>query len=220
MMMKKTEAVIFDLDGVLVSTDRFHYLAWKRLADQLGIRFDAVANERCRGVSREESLEILLETSEKNYTEEEKKKFLELKNSWYREYLETMTSADVPDGIRKVLHRLRKSGYRLAVGSSSRNALLILERTDLLREFDAVADGNDIKKSKPDPEVFLKAAEFLNVDPDGCLVVEDAEAGVKAAHAAGMKAAVVRSGAGIPGADYVLEHPEDIAEILEKEKIQ
>lgn len=182
------KAFIFDLDGVLVFTDRFHYLAWKQIADQLGVYFDEKVNDRLRGVSRAESLEIILERYDGTLSSEEKQNCLEEKNNIYRTYLETMTEADVSAEVRDTLKQLHDAGYPLAVGSSSKNAGYILERTGLKKYFDAVSDGNNITHSKPDPEVFLKAAEYLGVEPVECFVVEDADAGIDAAKAAGMRA--------------------------------
>ena len=182
------KAIIFDLDGVLVFTDKFHYQAWKQIADQLGVYFDEKVNDRLRGVSRAESLEIILERYDGALSFEEKQNYLEEKNNIYRSYLETMTEADVSAEVRDTLKKLHDAGYLLAVGSSSKNAGYILERTDLKKYFDAVSDGNNITHSKPDPEVFLKAAEYLGVEPVECFVVEDADAGIDAAKAAGMRA--------------------------------
>ena len=179
--------IIFDLDGVLISTDKFHYLAWKQLADKLGIPFSEKDNEQLRGVSRMESLELVLKNDPGvKLTEEEKIAAATEKNDCYREYLKTMTPDDVSAEVRETLTALHEMGYKLSVGSSSKNARFILSQTDLTRYFDAIADGNDIKNSKPDPEVFLTAASFLGLEPEVCAVVEDAEAGLEAAVAAGM----------------------------------
>lgn len=182
------KGIIFDLDGVLVFTDRFHYLAWKQLADRLGIPFSERDNDRLRGVSRMESLEIILEKSKRTYTKEEKAAFAEEKNKIYQEYLKTMRPADVTAETRSFLCSLRSMGILLAVGSSSKNASFIIDQVDLRRYFDAVVDGNEITRSKPDPEVFLKAAAKLGLPPSQCAVVEDADAGVKAARNGGFVA--------------------------------
>lgn len=186
--MMKTEAVIFDLDGVIVSTDECHYQAWKRLADEEGIPFDRSANQRLRGVSRMESLGIVLERAARIYTDVEKTVLAERKNEYYRRLLYRLTSADILPGAVSLLRELKKRGIRVAIGSSSRNAPFILEKIGLGGFFDAVADGNGITKSKPDPEVFLLAAKLLCVRPERCAVVEDSVAGILAAKAAGMKA--------------------------------
>ncbi|TAG10669.1 MAG: beta-phosphoglucomutase [Verrucomicrobia bacterium] len=182
----KVKAVIFDLDGVIVSTDHFHFLGWKRLADEEGVPFTEADNDRLRGVSRMESLDILLEKSNKAYSEEEKIALAERKNGYYRELLQEITPADILPGAGEWLASLKQAGILVAIGSSSKNTPTILQRIGLADAFDAVADGNDITRSKPHPEVFLLAAERLGVDPEACLVVEDAEAGVSAALAAGM----------------------------------
>jgi len=185
-MQRRRQAVIFDLDGVLCSTDRFHYQAWKVLADRLGLPFDEAANDRLRGLSRAESLERLLAASPRRYGEPEKAAFAEEKNRTYRALLARLTPADLPAEVRGTLPVLRERGYRLAVGSSSRNAKFILGQIGLAGFFDAVADGTEIRRAKPDPEVFLLAAEKLGLAPRDCCVVEDAASGIRAAAAAGM----------------------------------
>lgn len=185
------EAVIFDLDGVIVSTDDLHYQAWQKLADQEGIPFDRTVNERLRGVSRMASLEILLERSSRAYTASQKGSLADRKNERYRQMLEHLTPGDILPGAMEFMRKLRKRAVKLAVASSSRNAGAILKRIGLGDFFDATADGNDISRSKPDPEVFLLAASRLNVQPRHCVVVEDALAGVEAALAGGMKVLAV-----------------------------
>lgn len=186
--MNSIKGLIFDLDGVLLSTDRFHFLAWKKLADRMGINFTEKDNERLRGVSRMESLEIVLSLSADpvSLSDEEKLALATEKNEVYREYLKKLTPADVSDEVRETLAALRAKGYPLAVGSSSKNTRFILAQTELTDAFDAIADGNDIKNSKPDPEVFLKAAELIGIAPADCAVIEDAEAGLEAANRGGM----------------------------------
>ena len=185
------KGIIFDLDGVICSTDEYHYLAWKALADRLGIPFDRERNNLLRGVSRMASLEIILEKSEKAYSEDEKAAFAEEKNTMYRELLGRMSPADLSDDVRDTLNVLRKAGLKLAIGSSSKNTRFILERIGLSDFFDAVADGNCITHSKPHPEVFLKAADMIALAPDQCVVVEDAHAGVEAAVAGGFDCAAI-----------------------------
>lgn len=185
------KAVIFDLDGVICFTDKYHYLAWKEMADDLGIHFDETINNRLRGVSRMESLEIILEKSEKNYSQEEKEKFAERKNATYMKLLEKMTTDDLSEEVKNTLLELRKRGYKLAIGSSSRNTKTILKQIGLEDFFDAISDGTNISNSKPDPEVFLKAAQFVAEKPEECLVVEDAKAGIEAAYRGGFKSAGV-----------------------------
>ena len=206
-------AVIFDLDGVLVFTDRFHYQAWKKLSDEIGVYFDEKINMRLRGVSRDESLEIILERYEgKPLSDAEKYEMTERKNRYYVEYLKTMTPEDVTKEVRETLAALRERGVKLAVGSSSKNTAFILEKTALTNCFDAVSDGTMISRTKPDPEVFLLAAKLLGEEPGNCLVVEDADAGIQAGKAGGMKtAAYGAAAAGNTGADHILS---SISELL------
>jgi len=210
----KYKAVIFDLDGVLVFTDKYHYQAWKKVADDKGIYFDEIINNRLRGVSRAESLEIILEKYEGTLTVEEKTSMMEEKNNLYRELLEYMTADDVSDEVRTTLCFLKEKGYRLAIGSSSKNAKFILEKTELIQEFDAISDGTCISKSKPDPEVFLKAAEFLGEEPKECVVVEDAFAGVDAAKAANMTAVGIGDASNYEKADFKITSFSQLLEIL------
>lgn len=195
------KAIIFDLDGVLVYTDRFHYQAWKRLADRLGIYFDETINNRLRGVSRMESLNIVLERADRPFSPEEKEHLAAEKNETYRTLLATMTPADVPPEVRETLTELKRRGYRLAIGSSSKNTKYILQQVNLTEFFDAVSDGTNISHSKPDPEVFLKAAEFLDEAPEQCAVIEDAFSGIDAAKAAGMWAVGIGDAATYERAD-------------------
>ena len=199
------KAFIFDLDGVIVSTDSLHYRAWKALADSEGIYFDEEINNRLRGVSRMESLEIILERATRTYTDEEKVAMAERKNGIYRELLQVLTPSDRLAGVTETLDALRAQGYKLAIGSSSKNTPIILEKIGYSGYFDAISDGNNIKNSKPDPEVFLKAAEFLQLQPSECFVVEDAEAGITAAKAGGFTAIGIGSAAEDPNADYAIQ---------------
>lgn len=185
------EAVIFDLDGVIVSTDEYHYKAWKRIADEENIYFDAQINQKLRGVSRLESLEIILEKTDKTYTIQEKENLAQRKNNYYRELLKDLTPQDILPGVINLLNILKKKSIKIAIGSSSKNTGAILKKIGLDAMFDAVVDGNQIKNSKPDPEVFLLAAKALGVEASNCAVVEDADAGIKAALAAEMKAVAV-----------------------------
>lgn len=180
------KAVIFDLDGVLVSTDNCHYLAWKQLADEEGIYFDREINERLRGISRMESLEIVLEKAERKYSDDEKTEMAERKNSYYVELVKKIDDSALLEGAVEFVSYVKKNSIKTAIGSSSKNTNLILNQTGIYSLFDAIVDGNNIKKSKPDPEVFLKAAERLGIAPSECLVCEDADAGVEAALGAGM----------------------------------
>ena len=187
----KYQGIIFDLDGVICSTDHYHYLAWKALADRLGIYFDETINNRLRGVSRMASLEIVLERSAAAYTEEETAAFAEEKNNLYRELLKNMSPADLSPEVKETLDALRARGLKLGIGSSSKNTKFILSQIGLGDFFDKISDGTNITRSKPDPEVFLKGAEYLELAPAACLVVEDAKAGIEAAAAAGMDSAAI-----------------------------
>lgn len=210
----KYKALIFDLDGVLLSTDRYHYLAWKQLTAEIGVPFDEVIGSRLRGVGRMESLEIILASYKTRATETEKRSWAERKNTYYRRYLERLSPDDVSEEVTQTLRRLRAAGFQMAVGSSSRNAKFILEATGLGGFFDAVSDGTSITRAKPDPEVFLKAAEFLAAAPAACLVVEDAEAGILAATAAGMDSAAIGDGAKEAPATYRLNTLSDLLAIV------
>jgi beta-phosphoglucomutase len=185
---EKMQGVIFDLDGVLVSTDELHYQAWKKLAEELGITdFNREDNVRQRGVSRMASLEVVLEKGDKEYTQEEKNEMAERKNNYYIEMLQSLDDSAVLPGAFDTLKMLREKGILTAVGSASKNAPLILEKTGILPLIDKISCGLDVTKSKPDPEVFLVAASKLELSPENCLVVEDAKAGIEAAKAGGMK---------------------------------
>ncbi|MDO5786055.1 MAG: beta-phosphoglucomutase [Eubacteriales bacterium] len=202
--------IIFDLDGVIVSTDEQHYLGWQALADRLGIPFSREVNSRFRGVSRMACMNILEELGGKHYTDSEKIAYADWKNEYYRKLLAQMSSDDLSQEVRSTLDALRARGLKLAVGSSSKNAKFILQRIGLPDYFDAVSDGTNISRSKPDPEVFLKAAEYLRLTPSDCLVVEDAVSGVEAAHAGGMKAATVGDAAGRGCGDFILSRFADL----------
>ncbi len=187
----KYNAVIFDLDGVICHTDKYHYEAWKRVADELGIYFDEVINNRLRGVSRMESFEIILERYDGTMSEEQKVEYTTKKNEIYKELLKNMSPKDLSPEVKKTLDELRTRGLKLAIGSSSKNARFILGQLGLGDYFDAISDGNNISNSKPNPEVFVKAAQFVKENPENCLVVEDAKAGLEAAIAGGMDCAAV-----------------------------
>ncbi|MDD3410715.1 MAG: beta-phosphoglucomutase [Eubacteriales bacterium] len=182
------QGVIFDLDGVLVTTDHCHYLAWKQMADEEGIDFDRSINERLRGVSRMQSLAIILEKAKKTYTEEEKVAMATRKNEYYKKLIGSLTEKDVLPGALDTLALLKKRGVKIAIGSSSKNTPLILKQVGLSDAFDGIADGNQITHSKPDPEVFLLGARLIGLPPEVCVVVEDADSGVEAAVVGGMRA--------------------------------
>ncbi|MCD7997735.1 MAG: beta-phosphoglucomutase [Clostridiales bacterium] len=209
----KYQGIIFDLDGVICHTDKYHYQAWKKLADQLGVYFDETINNRLRGVSRMESLDIILEKYGRDLTDEEKLHCADEKNRYYRELLKEMNTGDLSDEVRDTLNQLRERGYKLAIGSSSKNAGFILERIGLKGFFDAVSDGNNITNSKPDPEVFLKAAQFLGLEPEACLVVEDARAGLMAAVNGNMDCAAIGDAVNSELANYKLKTFGDLLNI-------
>lgn len=198
------KAIIFDLDGVICHTDEYHYLAWKAMADSMNIPFDRQVNNRLRGVSRMESLDIILEQYTGVLSQAEKEALAEQKNELYKEFLKKMSPADLSDEVKVTLDTLRGRGYKLAIGSSSRNARFILQQLGLSGYFDAVSDGNNISRSKPDPEVFVKAARMLCLNPEECLVVEDAVSGAQAGHAGGMQVACVGDAAKELAGEYNL----------------
>lgn len=205
------QAVIFDLDGVIVSTDTLHYQAWKLIADQEGIEFNESINHRLRGVSRMESLDIILEKASKKYSEEEKHQLASLKNDKYVKLLQKLTHHDRLPGVDEVLQGLKDKKIKIAIGSSSKNTPIILKQIGLSNTFDAIADGNDITRSKPFPDVFLKAAEKLHIPHHACLVVEDAVAGIEAAKRAGMIAVALEDARKSELADYRFD---DIRQLL------
>lgn len=187
------QAVIFDLDGVIVDTAHYHFVAWQRLARELGITFTEHDNERLKGVSRMRSLEIILEIGGVSLSEEKKEELATKKNSWFVEYIEAIKPEEIFPGVREMLQGLRQQGYKIALASSSKNAETVIRLLQIGHLFDAIVDGTMITHTKPDPEIFLLAAKKLNVAPANCVVFEDAEAGVEAALAAGMKCVGVGS---------------------------
>ena len=212
----KYKGIIFDLDGVICFTDHYHYLAWKALADSIGAPFDETKNDRLRGVSRMASLEIVLEEYQgPALSEEDKVALATKKNDLYRTYLQSMSPADLSDEVRDTLNGLRAKGIKLAIGSSSKNTPLILERIGLGDFFDAISDGNNITKSKPDPEVFLMAADMLHLDPKDCMVVEDAEAGIQGAIAGGFDSAALGPAALSGMATYNMKSFGDLLTVVE-----
>jgi len=207
----KYRGIIFDLDGVICSTDRYHYQAWEKIADKEGLYFDEKINDRLRGVSRMESLNIILEGAERKYSSEEKLRLTEQKNEIYKELIKQMSPKDLAETVKNTLNELRGQGIRLAVGSSSKNTKTILSRIGLNGFFDAVSDGTNITRSKPDPEVFLKAAAMLSLRPEECLVVEDAIAGIQAASAGGFDSAGIGEAAGYEKTTYAIR---EISELI------
>jgi beta-phosphoglucomutase len=186
-MLDNMIGAIFDLDGVIVDTAKYHYLAWKRLAQELGFEFKESDNERLKGVSRMKSLEILLELGGLSFSNDEKLLLADKKNNWYVEYISAIDESEILKGAKEYLLKLKNSGIKIALGSASKNAPAILNRLKITNLFDSIVDGNKVSKAKPDPEVFLIAAKELGLEPHECVVFEDAEAGITAAKAAGMR---------------------------------
>ena len=208
------KAVIFDLDGVICFTDHYHYLAWKEMADEIGVYFDETINNRLRGVSRMDSLNIILEKSDKEYTCEQKEELAAKKNAIYVTLLEHMSPADLSNEVKTTLDALRAKGLKLAIGSSSKNTKMILKQIGLGDYFNAISDGTNIVNSKPDPEVFLKAAEFLSEHAEDCLVVEDALAGIEAAVRGGFKSAGLGEAALHKQVTYPIESFQDLLKLV------
>ncbi|TKJ90156.1 beta-phosphoglucomutase [Paenibacillus sp. CFBP13512] len=208
------KAVIFDLDGVIVSTDQYHFEAWSKISEEEGIPFNETINHQLRGVSRMESLDIILQRATKTYSDEEKLQLAEKKNEYYRQSLHHLSPSDLLQGVEYTLKTLKQNNIKIAIGSSSKNTPTILKQIGLDKEFDAIADGNDITRSKPDPEVFLLAATRLDIVPEECLVVEDALAGVEAAIAGKMNVAAVGETLRSSDADYYLESVDELLELV------
>ena len=216
--MKKYNAVIFDLDGVICHTEKYHYEACKKVADEICIYFDQEINNRLRGVSRMESFEIILERYNGELNESEKEFWITKKNDIYKELLKNMNTSDLSEEVKATLDGLRAANHKLAIGSSSKNARFILGQLGLGEYFDAISDGNNISKSKPDPEVFIKAAEYINEEPSNCLVVEDAKAGLKAAIAGGMDCAAIGDAVACGLGTYNLTTFSDLITITSNQK--
>lgn len=203
--MKMHRGLLFDLDGMIVDTAEYHYLAWKEIAGQLGIPFTRKDNERLKGISRMDSLEILLNIGRRKLGQEESRRYCEEKNNIYLRYIRKMGKDGLLPGVLDFLHEAKRMKYLLALGSASQNAELILERLELTACFDAVIDGTKISRAKPDPEVFVKGASALGVEPEECIVFEDSAAGIRAAHAGGMKAIGIGNRENLPEADGILD---------------
>lgn len=198
------KACIFDLDGVIVDTAKYHYLAWKRLANEMGFDFTEADNERLKGVSRMRSLDILLEIGNKEISAEEKETAATRKNEWYVEYILNLKPEEILPGVQVFLDELKAKDIKIALGSASKNAGLILDGLKLTHYFDAVIDGTKVSNAKPDPEVFLKGAESLGLKPEECIVFEDAQAGVEAAINGNMPCIGIGSEENLKGANFVM----------------
>ncbi|MFZ6002186.1 MAG: beta-phosphoglucomutase [Bacteroidota bacterium] len=204
-----TKACIFDLDGVIVDTAHYHFLAWRRLARELGADLTIEQNERLKGVSRMQSLEIILELGGIQLSPEKKEEMATRKNGWFVEYIEAMKPEEIFPGVKSLLHELRKKGIKIALASSSKNAPRVIELLKVQDLFDAIVDGTMTVNSKPDPEIFLLASKKLGVPPGECLVFEDAESGVEAALRAGMKCIGVGSAQQLGKANKVVPRTAD-----------
>ncbi len=221
-MKHQIKAVLFDLDGVVVFTDKYHYLGWKKLADENDWDFDEEVNHACRGIPRIASLNVILDHNKIDLPEEEKEKLANLKNEYYKKLIKQISLDDIYPGIIQFLEKLKAKGVRLAICSSSKNAMTVLDALDLSKYFDAVVGGNDIENPKPNPEIFLKGAELLNMHPAHCLVFEDAESGVKAAHSAKMKCIGVGTPDRLPNAfEHITDYNEiDICAMLDAGRVK
>lgn len=200
--MGRAALAIFDLDGVLVDTAKYHYLAWKRLAAEFGYPLTEQDNESFKGVSRIRCMELLCSMAHLTMTAQQISEYADLKNKWYVESIGGLSRGDLLPGAEEVLRRLKARGVLLAIGSASRNTRFILQRVELESEFDCVIDGTRVSRAKPDPEVFLLSARELNIAPDQCVVFEDAASGVEAAHNAGMRAVGVGDAFFLAKADF------------------
>lgn len=203
-MNKLPKGCIFDLDGVICDTAKYHFLAWKKLAERLEIPFTEKENEMLKGVSRIDSLKILLSLKNILPKEDELLRLADLKNNWYREYIQQITPDELLEGVLEFIVALKSHNIKIALGSVSKNAPDILNSLNITQYFDAVIDGNRVSHAKPDPEVFLSGASELMLDPKSCLVFEDAISGVKAAHNAGMKCIGIGDSSILSEADYVI----------------
>ena len=210
--MAKIEACIFDLDGVIVDTAKYHYWAWKKLASELHFEFTEKQNEKLKGVSRMDSLEILLKFGNLNLSNEEKIRLAEKKNNWYVEFISNIKSDDILPGAKEFLQIVKNKEIKTALGSVSKNAMTILNKLGLTEYFDSIIDGSKVAHAKPNPEVFLLGAKELNVFPKNCVVFEDAEAGIQAAINAGMYSIGIGNSEILSGANFVINS-------LEKMKI-
>ncbi len=217
-MTKK--AFIFDLDGVIVDTAKYHFLAWKKLAKSIGVDFTEHQNEQLKGVSRVKSLEKILSWGNKTVSEDTFIKYMDLKNADYLNYIDKMDDSEILPDVRKVLDFLIENKQHIALGSASKNAKMILEKVNILDKFEVIVDGNDVTKAKPDPEVFLNSANHLNCDPKNCIVFEDAVAGIQAANVANMISIGIGDKETLKEADYVFKDFTEISEDFLNELIK
>jgi beta-phosphoglucomutase len=204
------KSALFDLDGVIVDTAVYHFQAWRRLANELGFDFTEHQNEQLKGISRMESLDLILSWGNVTLTESEKLDWATKKNNWYLELIQNMTPKEILPGVKDFLDALKEEGIAIALGSASKNSKLILNKIDLLHYFDAIIDGNNITKGKPDPQVFLMGAEATYAKPNECVVFEDAQAGIQAAISGGMYAVGIGDRKVLTQADCVIKSFEDL----------
>ncbi|HEY5690758.1 MAG TPA: beta-phosphoglucomutase [Cyclobacteriaceae bacterium] len=204
------KACIFDLDGVIVDTAKYHFLAWKKLAGEMGIELTEQDNERLKGVGRMESLEIILSMGGISKSAEEKVELTEKKNTWFVEFIQAMKKEEIFEGVISLFSELKQNKIKIGLASSSKNAQAVISKLGIADWFEVAVDGTMIKKSKPDPEIFLMAAQQLQVIPEDCIVVEDAEAGVEAAKSAGMKCIGVGNYRQLGKADQVIAHIKEL----------
>lgn len=198
------KACIFDLDGVVVATAKYHFLAWKRLANEFGFDFNEQLNEKLKGVSRKESLEFILKWGAINISESEKEAAAKRKNDWYIDYVSNMTSDEILPGLVSFLDELKANDIRIALGSASRNCMMCLERIGLQHYFDVIIDGNIVETAKPNPDVFLRASSEMGLKPFQCVVFEDAQVGIEAANAGGFFSIGVGDEAVLESANLVI----------------
>lgn len=218
-MKMALKALVFDLDGVITDSAELHYQAWKRLSEELGLYFDREQNEALKGVSRIGSFEIILRNNDKldAYTEEEKETLANRKNEYYKELVETLTEKDILPGIYQLLKDARSAGLKTAIASVSRNAPRVLEKIGLSDYFDTIADAAKVKRSKPDPEIFLTCAEQLGIDPVDCIGLEDSQAGIEGILSAGMYAVGINVTITGPAPDLILSATSELSlELLMK----
>lgn len=209
-MDRKLKAFIFDLDGVITDTAEYHYLAWKRLADELNIPFSREFNEELKGISRMDSLEKIIERSTQRFEDAEKIELANRKNSYYIEYIETMTPDDILPNMESFITEIKEAGFKLGLASASKNAFFVLERLGLQQHFHYIVDASKVEKGKPDPEIFLTAAKNLDVVPEQCIGIEDAISGVTAIKAAGMYAVAIGRAESFPHAHMVYESTKEM----------
>jgi beta-phosphoglucomutase len=203
------KAYLFDLDGVLVDTAKYHFIAWKKLADELNIPFTHDDNEKLKGVSRMDSLDIILKLGGRSLSTQEKNELADRKNKWFVDFVNGMSPSEIFPGVKELLAELKKRGLKVGLASSSKNAPAVLQLLGITSLFDAIVDGSMVTNAKPDPELFLLASEKLNTPPSECVVFEDAEAGVEAAKRAGMKCVGVGSVSILHQADFIVKQVAD-----------